>query len=480
MRQAVAGGSVAQRWLALSGRSRRIIGAGAGGTLALLVVAGLALGGAATSPSPTQQPSTIPDVAAATPSPMLATASPTLWTLDPSYSPGGGYRPGGRSNLDPTDEPPPPTPTLPPNGRRPKSVKTVECYEFQDQGAPVVDGNLIYVDCGLGSGGAETVAVDASTGKVVSKFKFDGDGYAGWLAPEGGIWFSGTAWGACVAGYSCPRPAYISKYDKTLKRVTVTVKGWILAGHGSGYVWGVADGASTVLRIDAASGKYTQIPWSYGDLETACGALWGVKRAPSGTTTLTRVDPDTGAALDSFTEEGSLSGLAQHANGCWAVAAGVTADVDEVAPPSLGVPAPEDGHHRFVQIGPDGVDYRSPTFNSDLEMLDGTFWTTYGAPYSDLMIQRIDPSTWSSSGPVWVVEGISPHFAAGGFVWFFNDDGYLLVRSDISLALLPGDSAPTPSPVSSSSATPFDDVTPSPPAATPSPETQPPTTPPAS
>ena len=53
-------------------------------------------------------------------------------------------------------------------------------------------------------------------------------------------------------------------------------------------------------------------------------------------------------------------------------------------------------------------------------------------------MQRIDPATWQTTGPIWTYTGAAPIFAAGGSLWAWNSpvDGptpTVLDRLDVPL-----------------------------------------------
>lgn len=181
------------------------------------------------------------------------------------------------------------------------------------------------------------------------------------------------------------------------------------------------------MKVNPANGQTSQIPWSYSQVEVACGALWGLNTDSTGATTIARVDPATGDVLATFTEDGTVQDLAQTSTACWGIES-VT------------------GEMRFVQIGLSGVESASPTFaveNGGLFILDGTFWIawqdTYGSWYR---LQRVDPASWQRVGTVWALgfyrhsesDQLESMFVANGAVWAETDSEIMrLWKIDIPL-----------------------------------------------
>jgi hypothetical protein len=192
-------------------------------------------------------------------------------------------------------------------------------------------------------------------------------------------------------------------------------------GVDSSYVL-VADLSGHVFKLDPATGDSKgQIPQPPGGADDACGSLWGIDGTGT-TTTVTRLDPETGNVLASFTEPGTVGPFQQIGTECWAVA--------YTGQPAYPLNPDDTTVYRFIRITPSGIDFRSPTYptGTRAEIFDGTFWTlTVGAAdpsipaltNSNLLttMQRIDPATWQPTGTIWTYTGDAPAFAAGGSLW---------------------------------------------------------------
>jgi hypothetical protein len=311
-----------------------------------------------------------------------------------------------------------------------------------------VSGNTVYAECPTHDpDGLETIAIDAINGKVVHKYVL---GEYGGLEIDNGLWYSNFRYGGCTS----PCESYaqsVYRTDADSGEVTFTLKDWVIADDGLGYVWArPADSSTaTALKIDPVTTATSQIPWTYGDLTVACGSLWGFSYhldpidSPK-STTITRVDPDTGVALATFTENGRVVlDSVQGPDACWAEDYFKTADANTVSPGPE--PTPPDTY-QFVRIGLSGVEARSKMFAGDtgfgdnIVQLDGTFWRNY--PGLDTCryaneVQRLDPATWQVVGPVWCTGGLATVFTAADHVWELDyDAGLGLAELDIPLGPL--------------------------------------------
>ena len=291
---------------------------------------------------------------------------------------------------------------------------------------PVVSGGDMFIECALSDSGRQIVArVNLTTNQLVQTYAtYMGNG------TEHGFAVAGRAlWIQIDNGSGCSSPCtgyfHVFRIDLVSGNVTRDLVDRSFVGVDSSYVL-VADLSGHVFKLDPATGDSKgQIPEPLDTADDACGSLWGIVWGIDGTgtaTTVTRLDPETGNVLASFTEPGTVGPFQQIGNECWAVA--------YTGQPAYPLNPDDTTVYRFIRITPSGIDFRSPTYptGTRAEIFDGTFWTlTVGAvdpnmpalTNSNLLttMQRIDPATWQPTGTIWTYTGDAPAFAAGGSLW---------------------------------------------------------------
>jgi hypothetical protein len=469
IRNRFAASRAGSRWASLPARTRRLGLTFAGAGLVLVILAT-----AAFASSPRGAP------ARPEPSP---SASPTQTdqiiyrpSLETSF-----YRwtPESLPTPDPTlpsesKDPWTPGPTMPikPGAQRPKSTLQVRCYAFQDQPPPTISNGIIYATCARSTGGVETVAIDAATGKITRKYNLEGNmtsaGVPFGLGPleisSGSLWLSNGPPYHCSA--PCTDDPFTLRVDATSGKTTLKIKGWRLAGEGLGYLW-AASGRSgtTILKIDPATGKTSTIPWSYGSPTVACGSLWGLKdlSESGGATRITRVDPDSGAALATFTELGKVYGPFEIAGACLAYAALTRVQAAEIEPSVTPAPGQYGYVRRLISIGADSVTDRSPLVSEEIEFTDSTVWLKSSGclsyPDCRYYYRRLNLTSYQPTGELWLMPDTffyDRFFEAGGWIWIYDDERTL---SRTAIPASEPNPTPTPEPSVSPAATP--DPTPS-------------------
>jgi hypothetical protein len=338
-------------------------------------------------------------------------------------------------------EAPTPLPTTPPGTRQPKVLANPRCSAV---GGYAIGGNTIYASCVTdgGAGLTEIRAFNATTGAAIATYSVPVAGVeaVSTIEADNGIWYTAEPPGACV--WPCPVwTPQVAKMNPSTKRVVFTLSGWSLAGHGLGFIWATRTQSGSVqalAKIDPVTNQTLQIPFAFAEVEVACGSLWGLTHTLDPvTTTLTRVDPTTGAILDSFTEPAQVHGLTETPQGCWATEAG----------------------GRFVRVGDSGIEERSPVLRGMPTFLADSFWMHWSDGFETWdYLQRLDPITWQPSGAIYSIKlrvggTYSYHadyagaFAAGNSVWAVTataqvGDDYW--RLDIPLAPLPAPASPSP------------------------------------
>ena len=410
------------------------LAAGAVAMVVILLAAGLLVISSLRGPA-SPASSSVPPVAtpSATSGPTQVSASPTA-AVTPSPTP--------IATPAPTRTP------LPPAGGRQVAgtVATVAgCVYYLTPGA-AADGRW-YVSC-LSSDGTQhwIAAVDLASGRVATTYPYPAD--YGRVAIDQGLWVSPDLGTACTN--PCNEPTTVERIDLASKAVTARFPDRFLVGAGLGFIWiahqdpagapYAVDPAVGLEKIEPLSGQLVgRIPWTSGSPAIGCDVLYRFDESyPSlahpdakNTTTISRVDPASGVATTFGTEPGgSTYGISiWPADGsCW------VALTDDTLPGA--------SRTHFVELGPSGITARSPQLAGNVGLvLDGTFWLYQYPPvqppaggWLGPSMQRLDPATWRTSGPDWLLPTFAvPPIGFGGLVW--QEDGNRLLRQlDIPLA----------------------------------------------
>ncbi len=405
------------------GRAGLHVAAGALAMVVILLAAGLLVvsslrGPAASSSAVTGSvpPSPSPTVEVTPSATPLASPSPT-WTPLPSA---GGRQVAGTV------------------------ATTPGCDYYLTPGA-AADGRW-YVSCASSDGRQRWIAaIDLATGRVAATYPYPTD--YGRVAVDQGLWVSPDLGSACTN--PCNEPTTVERIDLTTKAVTTRFPDRFLVGAGLGFIWiahqdpagapYTVDPAVGLEKIDPLSGQLVgHIPWSSGSPAIGCDVLYRIDASyPSlahpdakDTTTISRVDPASGVATTFGTEAGgSIYGISiWPADGsCW------VALTDDTLPGA--------SRTHFVELGSSGITARSPQSAGDVGLvLDGTFWLWQFPPvqtppdgWLGPSMQRLDPATGSTSGPVWLLPASAvPPIGFGGHVWQVDGDR-LLRQLDIPL-----------------------------------------------
>jgi len=226
-----------------------------------------------------------------------------------------------------------------------------------------------------------------------------------------------------------------------------------LVGSALGYVWvrdtgfGKATQIGRLRKLDPATGREKgSIAFQMDRASFACGTLWGMSTTDIDTatesTSVVRIDPASGAVSGRFTVPGRLEGPHDVGSECWAsvTPGGSNPDFADYADHfvRLGDAAIEDTSPRIaagiVRGGDPGSSDSDGVWEGRVEVQAGAFWLARDDLGSTATLQRIDPSTWQPSGPIWVWahSGLpqgSPFALIDGSAWAFDDTGGL-VRLD--------------------------------------------------
>jgi hypothetical protein len=310
---------------------------------------------------------------------------------------------------------PVPTPVAPTHSYQ--ALQKIACLDFDGQEGAIVAGGSIFIACG--DVGPLLSAYDGTTGKLSGRYPNIGAGTIGFsgkpLAVDHGIWYTVLYHGGC-SHFPCFTDIRIYMADQKTGQDVFNVPGWELADAGLGYAWGFpsSDGTDVVIKIDVLTHRHSQIPWSYGGLQVACGNLWGLSER-----SVTRVDPANGEALASFAlpdlpkSLADLGGLADIGGRCW-------------VPTSDG----------FARLGDDGIDFRTSAIPGTPMILGQSFWMTTTGSTRTLM-RRIDPRTWQPVGDNWVQPARRVHEYGRDGSFDIGDEACLMAASN-SIWLLTG------------------------------------------
>jgi hypothetical protein len=408
-----------------------------------------------------------------TPAAMLAAHSPRAQAANPTISLG----PTATPHASPTDDPgfwpsmppettpsPTPTPTpaatFEPGAKRATIVLRINCtsQEIRGQeawswGVSGVHGDRIYLACGA-DWDVRLAAVNASTGNIARWYKLSEQDFAGQpFIYDGGFWYSNSSIGAMCVG-RCPiTDPWLARADPNTGTQTFRIDGWHLFGDGLDYVWAapaVSAYAATLLKIDPVTMATSTIPWTYGDPHVACGSLWGFAWSESkGTTTITRVDPASGAPLASYVEKGHLYEPHAVSGGCWAEAQLTAAQAGRKQPGSIM--NSDDMLSRFVKLGSAGVDARTSLYWEEVFFAGESMWLERrgGDPDYVTYVQRIDPETLKAIGTLWMLsEWPDSLMGIGGVIWTSDYTG--IARTNIPT----GEPVPEPTPTATPTAEP--------------------------
>jgi len=240
------------------------------------------------------------------------------------------------------------------------------------------------------------------------------------VGDDGSLWVAATSGGRSITSEA------LSRVDETTGAFTSVPTPSLPGGRsgaeavGLGSIWISTEAAplwgmkNLLVRLDETTGReMKRWPIGLGDLQVACGAVWGTSLQADGVTRdLVRFDPSSGA----LTPIGGEAPLIATPGGCWHW---VSDGFQRVwPPPAFTTITPQKGNLQF----------------------DGTsFWDWPGR-----YLQRWDPLTGRDLGPTWVVATsdlggdayevpASPDesriVAAGGAIWLVNRTE--LVRFDI-------------------------------------------------
>jgi hypothetical protein len=318
-----------------------------------------------------------------------------------------------------------------------------------------ISGNDLYVVCYGASSNAPYIARVDLTTNAVSAYETTYQGanftYVNHIAVDGGaLWYDGTLGSACIA--PCRGFLYTVRVDLASGKSTLALADTGLRGDGFGYIW-TSITSGQLSKLDPATGTVAgTIPFKYDTLQLACGSMWGFV-TPTFThqsTTVSRIDPASGVVLASFEEQGFVGELQQIGSECWAPA--YNGELPGLAAWSSQSPAP----NHFDRIDQSSISFRTPGIpaftipsvpgQGSATLFDGTFWLTgtdVTQPDHPLAtMQRIDPATWKTAGPIWTYPSLSPAFAAGGNLWANeqvpSEVAPPLIRLDVSLDPLGG------------------------------------------
>ena len=454
---------IATRWPAVKWASHGMLSLVGALVLSLVLIAGLALGplsprGARATAAPSAANSASAIAGAGTPS---SEAPPSGWDQSIWSPPDTWPSPTGEEPT-PTDSPNANS-SAPPGTRKPGILAHAKCAMTMGSLPIAVSGNTIYAGCDndapvstASPAPARSLSVlrsfDAGTGRTIATYDIpvpDESIYD--LVVDNGLWYSTGPF--CFM--SCPPSTpHVYRMDPDSHKVTFKLTGWEVTADGLGAVWAERrdQAGPTLMRIDPITFRTTEIPWSAQRVEIGCGALWGFSNSSDYfSTTIARVDPNTGKVLAIYAEPGHVYDLKQTSDGCWAS--------EELAASagSKGNPA------RFVKIGPSGIEATSPVFDLlwgafGLRILDGTFWVMSPFQSSEwTCLQRLDPSSWQLVGTNWALllfppGGDGPAYLidvfAVGVIWAMTESGAPigdLWRLDIQIPQSPSPS-PTISP----------------------------------
>jgi hypothetical protein len=318
---------------------------------------------------------------------------------------------------------PTPLPSIPPGSVRAPFTAIADC-DHADSHHAVGEGRL-YIRCGVDPTGTGTslsyiLGVDAASGRVVFK---QYDAKAGYLyhlaAVDHGLW---------ISSYDM-RPASlwesrdVERWDEATGERYFHMDNWVVAADGLGYIWAThypeLSGDGSVLKIDPATANWTELPFPYRDLFVGCGSLWGVGGTDG---TSARLDPDTGAPIQTIANIAAQDGIVEIEGRCWTYDSGHlfeigTDPIDDGWPPLSETPNDQGPH--VLRLG------------STLWWLQN--WGRGG--YSTM--QRIDPARGERVGEVWAIDSSYTWnlFEAGGHLWSTQDDdsGGGLIRYDLPL-----------------------------------------------
>jgi hypothetical protein len=301
-----------------------------------------------------------------------------------------------------------------------------DCRSDSNHYVHAIVGNELYVACGTNDDYPYIARVDLTTNKIVARYTTHLYSISTVVVDGGSLWYGGAAGSGCIA--PCTGMYHTVRVDLATARTALDHVDWMLRGDGLGYVWvSEIPDSGQLIKLDPATGaERGRIPNQYGGLQFACGSMWGLAvnetGTPDATTTITRVDPATGAALAAFTEPGYVGELQQVGNECWATV---------VASPSTN-----QSTTHFDRIGQSGIEFRSPMIpdQGTGAIFQGTFWAVH--PGTTTTVQRIDPASVQPVGGKWTYKGAAPILAAGGTLWAQTDPNSYpswLVRLSVTL-----------------------------------------------